>query len=87
MKIDNVRVQYTGNITGKNLVDYFPVYRLVRAGYNFNLNRRDSIIWIRNFFVDFMKSRFISAYIEFVDGSTAHITPKGFTCQLTCNFE
>lgn len=87
MKIDNVRVNYIASFTGKTRVDYFNEQVLVTAGYDIQLNRRSSIIWIRNFLVDYLKLQFIDAYIEFSDGASAHVTPKGFTCQLTCNFE
>lgn len=86
MKINSLVV--TTKFTDGNTVVYtYLPNTLATCGYPISLTRKQSILWFRNYFVNRFEDIFYSAYVQFDDGSTAFITPKGFTCQLTCNFE
>lgn len=86
MKVNSVLVT-TKFCDGNKVVYTYLPHNLETCGYIVSLNRKQSILWFRNYFVNRFEDIFYSAYVLFDDGTTAFITPKGFTCQLTCNFE
>lgn len=85
MKIDNIKVRRI-TVDGEK-TNYMHPYYLYRDGYSVSLNRKYSLLYLRNYFMKLMPKTWISSYVEFSDGSTAILSPSGFTCQLTCNFE